>query len=504
MLAAESARLSSNDFGPLFASDETRLRVPIYNSCQPLDEISDLDLRHPLASLGAWYEQPGDLRADLEHTLKPIARPQVWATFEAVLRSLEQAWATFIIDARKGLLGADVIPLLCAYEALLARALSSFQTGNEVGASYRLINQAWVIGPPSFTTWAIIPLLHPLKLLWWRERARYFDSLVARLLDPAAPASIVDVKRFQQELAATYGSSGFPAALALPPTPNRPAARFLPVEEAEGYELYFHEAAGAQAFGLDTDLLADDENELAALRAVEGIVAVVQDYVETYPFVRDGVEIFLFECRNGALPGLLIEQLTKVGQRRGWAIRLTVVVHTRERGAPLFRRVSKWTAGGHPGAERQGQAYFPPITVKVLECEPEELFSQHEDTDIVVLADVLGERGQQVRSELELLEGDDAPIEGYLPTYRARQEPFQRGEQYRRILLTAPQQPAVARMFLLAQHAAIERRAPRPGLEHPDLRLADRREIAAKPGRVGVVPAGDRNLVPSAAHVERG
>jgi hypothetical protein len=387
-------------------------------------------------------------------------------------------------------LGADVGPLLRAYEALLAAAIGSMQTGNEVGASYRLINQAWMIGPPSFTKWAIAPLLHPLKLLWWRERARYFNILVARLLDPsgarwngtswfgryfsglvnwlfipAEPILIVDVKRFQQELAATYGSSGFPPVLALPPGTGRPAARFLPIEEAEGYELYFHEAAGAEAFGLDTDLLAEDENELAALRAVEGIVAVVQDYIETYPFVRDGVEIFLFECRNGALPGMLIEQLTKAGERRGWSVRLTVVVHTQERGAPLFRRVSKWVASGHPRAEREGQAYFPPITVKVLECESEELFNQHEDTDIVVLADVLAERGQRVFSELDPLDGEDPPAEGYLPTYRARQEPFQHGEQYRRILLNAPQQPTIARLFLLAQHAALERRAPQAGQE---------------------------------------
>jgi hypothetical protein len=162
---------------------------------------------------------------------------------------------------------------------------------------------------------------------------------------------------------------------------------------------------------------------------------------------------------------MLIEQLTKAGQRRGWTLRLTVVVHTTERGAPLFRRVSSWVAANHPGTEREGHAYFPPITVKVLQASPEALFRQQEDTDIVVLADVLAERGQRVVSELEPLEGDEPPAEGYLPTYRARQEPFQRDEQYRRILLSPPQQPAVSRRFLLAQHAALERRAPKPDHE---------------------------------------
>lgn len=483
-LAAERALLAAEELGPLFAGPPQRLRVPIYNGCQPLDEIGDLDLRHPLSSLGAWYEQPSDLRAVLEQQLKPAARPPVWGRIETALADLETAWGQVVLVAsREGLLEADTSMLIHAYAGLLRAACGGLTAGSEVGAGFRALNQAWVIGPPQFDRWAVLPLLHPLKLLWWRERVRFLSGLIARLLD-SAPATIVDVRRFQQELGATYGSSGFPPVLALP-AGNRPAARFLPVEEAEGYELYFHEDAGAEAFGLDPDLLAEDENALVAQRAVEGIVAVAQDYIETYPFVRDGVEILLFECRNGALPGLLVEALAKAARRRGWSVRLTVVVHTSSRGAPLFRRVSRWVAGGYPGVDRQDQTYFPPVTMKVLECLPEELFSQHDDTDMVVLADVLAERGQQVRSELEPLDLDDLPAEGYLPTYRARQEPFQQGEESRRILLSAPQQPAVARLFLLAQHAALDKqkRALRPDYEarfYRDLTLDDWKPVIAR------------------------
>jgi hypothetical protein len=499
MLAAEHAHLHAQDLESDSATSAPRLRVPIFNSCQALDEIGDLDLRHPLGSLGPWYAagRPGDLRAALDSQFKPLARQHNWAPLDQALGALEGAWAEFVLATAQGLLGAKVEPLLLAYEDLLATALGRLQSGNEVSASYRLINQAWMIGPPSFATWAIMPLLHPLKLLWWRERARYFDQLLARLLDDARPAAIIDLKRFQQELAATYGSSGFPPVLALPPGDGRPAARFLPVEEAEGYELYFHEAASNEAFGLDPDLLAEDENELAALRAVEGLVAVVQDYIETYPFVRDGVELFLFECRNGALPGMLIEQLLRVGQRRGWSLRLTVVVHTSQRGAPLFRRVSKWVASSQPETERQGQAYFPPVSVKVLECAPDAISSQHDDTDIVVLADVLAERGQQVGSQLEQPDAD-VPARGYLPTYRARQEPFQHGEQYRRVMLSAPQQPSLVRRFLLAQHAALTRRAPPPADEarfYRDLTLDEwKSEIERLHGRFNWVVCYDTSI----------
>ncbi|MFO7167758.1 MAG: DNA translocase FtsK [Chloroflexota bacterium] len=462
-LAAERALLDAAG-GSQGAGDTVRLRVPIYNSCPVSHEIGDLDIHHPLQSLGAWFERPGDLRAALEAYAPSRLRPPTHAALSAALDTLERAWASLVaVAVERGLFAADIDGLITAYEGLLRAATASLQTGQEVQHGYRVINQAWMIGTPSFESWAVMPLLHPLKLLWWRERARFFNDLIARLLDPAAPATIVDQHRYLRELDSTYGSSQFPPLLALPPGEGRPAECYLPAEEVEGYELYFRESVSAEAFGLDTDLLAQDENEVAAQRAVEGIAAVVQDYIETYPFVRDGLEIVLFECRNGALPGLLVERLTHIGARRNWKVRLSVIVHTTARGAPLFRRVSEWVQSERVQVVRQGGEYFPPISLKVIECSYEELLKTREDTDIVILADVLADRGQRITASLPTsAEGADETAVGYLPTYRAQQEPFQRGELHRQLLLTPPQQPAVARLFLLAQYAASERRAVRP------------------------------------------
>jgi hypothetical protein len=442
----------------LLAQGEPRLRVPIYNSCPRIDEIGDLDIRRPIQSLGAWFEAPSDLRAALDAQLQGRSRPQIRPMIDQALTELERAWGGFVAAAAPGgLLAADIDALLAAYEGLLRTAVEQLQSGQEL-SGYRVLNQAWVIGPPSFESWAVVPLLHPLKLLWWRERARYIRDLIGQLLDPARPASIVDEPRFRRELAVTYGSSGFPPALALPTGPGRPVERFLPVEEADGYELFFREAERAEAFGLDTDLLAEDENEIAAQRAVDGIAAVIQDYIETYPFVRDGIELVLFECRNGALPGLLIERLAKASARRGWKVRVNVVVHTSDRGAPLFRRVSEWVQAERMPTGRAGLEYFPPVSVKVQECSHGDLLKLREDTDIVILADVLADRGQTVNSALDPEAPPDVPLDGYLPTYRAQQEPFQQGDVYRRLLLSPPQQPALSRLFLLAQHAPFERR----------------------------------------------
>ncbi len=464
-LDAERARVESS-----------ALRIPIYSSVTPMDEINDLDLRLPLSSLGAWYATPADLRDVLWRSLHGTVRQEAWERFVPALNALEQQWAAFVRQSADGLISADVEPLLQAYEEFCASALSHLTTGGEASLSFRHLNQAWMICPPPKGEWVIMPMLHPLKLLWWRERTRFLNNFVQQLMVPTSDTKLVDPKRFQQNLAATYGSSNFPPVVTLSTQLAENAKLFVAVEEAEGYELFVLPDSEAEAYGLDTDLLTEEENRLAAQRAVEGIVGVVQDYIETYPFVRDGIEILLYECRNGAIPGLLIEQLSQASSKRNWRISLNIVVHTSERGAPLFRRVSKWIAGEHAGTERKGLAFFPSITVKVLQCTPEELFSQSEDTDIVILADVLSSYAQTITPKCEPTQESDVPLSGYLPTYRARQEPFQRGERERRLLLNAPQQPRLVRLFLLSQFAAYERHTPPIDYEarfYRDLRLED-------------------------------
>lgn len=458
-LLAEHALLETASYDPLFDAPEQRLRIPVFNRCPENDEIDDLDLRRPIQSLGAWYEQPNDLRVLFaEQALHRLAAPGQ-AAIDTALRKLEAAWAALVDRAvQAGLFAAQSSSLIAAYEDFLHTAISQLRTGQQASSGYRVLNQAWMIGPPNFTSWVVMPILHPLKLLWRRERARYFNSVITQLLDHDNPPLIVDAARYRRELAVTYGSSQFPPLVAVPEREGSAAARFLPAEEADGYELFVRESVGAEALGLDTDLLAEDENEIAAQRAVDGIVAVLQDYIETYPFVRDGLEIVLFECRNGALPGLLVERLRTVCTRRNWTVQLMVIVHTSSRGAPLFRRVSEWVQDERPLIERQANAYFPSIGLKVIECSYADLLRGREDTDIIILADVLADKGQRIVAQLDSAGADLSP-DGYLPTYRAQQEPFEQGELHRELLLTPPQQPAVSRLFLLAQHAAVERRA---------------------------------------------
>ncbi|NJL57642.1 hypothetical protein HC928_22815 [bacterium] len=214
------------------------------------------------------------------------------------------------------------------------------------------------------------------------------------------------------------------------------------------------------AHGLDPDLVTDVEGEQAVQTAARDIARTIQSYVETYPFVRDGLEIYVVQCRNGSLPGSLVERLDQIGRRRGWNLRINLIVHTTDRGAPLFQRISEWIRSNEQFAEKLPGRYFPQVTMKVLECSFDELFEQVGDTDLVILADVLAERGQSVRARLVQPDATKAlPAWEYIPFTRNVMRPFERRERLREIDLYPADQPALFRYFYNLQWAAYERRA---------------------------------------------
>jgi hypothetical protein len=471
-LQAEAQCLAQQDDGPLFQTSAPRLRIPAYNTCPAPDEVSDLDISRPLSSLGAWYRAATDLGGELREALKQATSKEALSVVNAALVRLEVAWAAFVKTANaRGILAADLDALLADYEGLLTTAAQSLKQGQEVLHGFRCLVQAWMIGPETFDEWAVMPLLHPLKLHWHRARARRFARFLSELLSDNKATQIVDVRRFRQELTITYSSASYPALVALPGRDRRPVY-FLPVHEIQGYELFRREGKASLAYGLDPDLTSEDESEEAAKVAATELARVVQDYIETYPFARDGLEIYLVQCRNGALPGLLVEELDKLIRRRQWSLRLDVVVHSTDRGASLYRRVTEWLKAHEEFAARPDSGYFPLVALRVLECEYNDLFQQLHDADLVILPDVLAEKGQSVEAEMFLVSLTTGNKDEW-PLYRAQQAPFERGEFIRTLFLTPQPQPKLLRHFYCIQWAAKECKAlPADKMPHFFLKIS--------------------------------
>lgn len=435
--------------------DDATTGIPVYDTAE---KHGTIDLSRPIDSLGTWYrdrERDNDLWQRLEQRLRSRARPKVVEELETALEQLEAVWTEFVLEApHEGIAGAGVEALLDTYENYLATVVEHLQEGQEVKYGYGLINSAWMIGPrDSFDEWAVMPPIHPLKLMWARERLRAFDEIVARLTAEDGAGQIVDAERLKKEIPTAYSSSNFPAVAALP-NRNQRSEYLVPVFEQKGYELFRRLNLAGISYGLDTELSTEEDSQQAAEVVARELSRVINDYKETYPFVEDGLEIFLVECRNEALPSRLAKAIGKKidAEERG---RCRIIVHTTDRGVSLYDSISEWIESDEKYTERSGNAYFPNISIKVRECSYKELFLQVEDRDLVILPDVLASRGQQIESGTKP-NGEDRDRDGYLPLYRLAREPFDEFGSRRDVSLTPEKAPRLVRLFYNCQGAAKE------------------------------------------------
>lgn len=446
------------------AQEISPLKIPVYNTCADSSEIGDLDLSRPIASFGTWYHTHNNLRDSMSNALLSRLNSDEWEIISRAFDVIETSWNNFVKATSQGLYTADIIQFLSDYEAWLSVISDNLQYGETASYGFRELVKAWVVGHETYDDWAIIPLLHPIKLQWWIARVHSFNVFIGEIINNFDSEVIIDEKRFQNELSVTFSSAQSPAILALPGNDQR-VNYFLPVNELHGYELYRHEAKASVAYGLDPELVSETEGEQAVQTAAHDIARIIQSYVETYPFVQDGLEIYIVQCRDGSLPGNLVDRLDKISRRRGWDLRVNLIIHTTDRGAPLFQRVSGWISANEHFEEKLPGHYFPQITMKVLECDFDELFNQVDDTDLVILADVLAERGQNIGADsFTQVSAVDSSVARYMPSSRTVLRPFERRERLRRIDLFLKNQPTIFWHFYNLQWAARERRTvPKDG-----------------------------------------
>ncbi len=443
--------------GSLLESLPVKLRIPIYNTSPESDEIGDLDLSQPFRSLGIWYQQASrDLRGLLEEELKPWMQDNSWQKIHMALEELEIAYASFVHETTSaGLLKSNYGNFLDKYGQLLTTSNSVLQKGKEILYGFRAIPQAWVIGPSTFENWAVIPIFHPAKLLWWTQRLERFNQIIERLLESKNSSVIIDDKRFRQELAIAFNSSNYPAILSLPDR-SKTMRAFLPIQEYQGYEIFGKEDIAGLSYGLASELIPESDSEQAAKISAREIACVIEDYIETYPFASNGLEIYIIQCKNSAFPGYLVEQLAKSSKKESFKVDVVVHVTPDQGGAPLFRRITEWLTSHEEFNERPDEGYFPQVSLKVLESSFEELIKQPDDTDLVILLDVLAERGQELKNVV-------SPALAYKPSsfplYQTRQNPFEQGEFTRSVELTPMPQAHLLQSFYNVLWASLERKA---------------------------------------------
>ncbi|MCD0174453.1 DNA translocase FtsK [Deinococcus sp. 14RED07] len=418
--------------------------IPVLTAAHSVSP-THIDLQRPHESLGAYHTSPQDLRALLTGPLPSWVGAAVSQQLLTEHAKLEAAWDTYVRSALSGgLLSASTSGLLDTYDSWMRSFLEGVRQPNGLRHVMPLIARAWTITGLNDDSWAVVPFIHPFKLHWWQERHRALSAVIGRILTGSDTPDIIDEPRFLQGLDGIFGSSGAPGIVGLK-LPSQHARYLAPAHAEGGYELFVpikHEEENAGT---------SDARTHAAYAAKE-MARVIEDYIETYPFVLDGLEVYLVECRNVALPGLLADHLVRVAERRKWKLKCTIVAHSPNEGAALYRDVQRWVREHEEALMRRADAYFPDLTLRVVEVPFHELMQNVSETDIAILADVIGTRGQEVQDAI--VEGRTIPLEGLLTHAAQGHEPHQAGHQDRSVPLTAKALPQVAHRHLLVQYAA--------------------------------------------------
>lgn len=430
------------------AGQDSRAPVPTFGVDRPVSS-THIDLQRPHETLGGYSTQPQDLGELLASTLPHWVGAEATGRLLARHADLEREWTAYVHTAQAGgLLSASTGGLLDAYDKWLQAFLAEVRQPSGIRNVMPQIARAWTVTAPDDDSWAVVPFVHPFKLHWWQERHRTLGVLLDRLLVEREAPDLVDEARFLQSLDVTFGSSGTPALLTLK-SPSNHAKYVLPALSEAGYELYLPVEQEEEQSGA-----ADAKTH--ALHAAREMARVLEDYIETYPFVRDGLEIYLVECRNVALPGLLAEHLSRAAERRKWTLKCTIVVHSPTEGAAMYRDVQRWVKEHEEALVRRADAYFPSITLRVVEMPFDELMQAVSDTDVAILADVIGTKGQEVRADI--VDRQITPLEGFTSHLSSERPPHRTGEDDRAVPLTTATLPSVARNHLLVQYAAYEGR----------------------------------------------
>jgi hypothetical protein len=421
------------------------VRIPMYRVGQTTTKLLHIDLLRPITTLGAWYQNTTDIRNEL-NTLK-LPDQTTLPIFQA-LNKLEQDWRNFIEQSQNGLFSSQIAHLSQSYQHLL-QTMIRHASKSRYRSLFHIINQSWMIRQPSASSWAIMPLFHPIKLDWLLQRAQLFHELIQHMFYDDPPSIAVDYKIVQREISNVYSSSN------VPPVVMYDRARgkndwLLASAEAYGYELFVSLQQHDEATSFDY-LGNADEQQVITDQVIDTVTNVIQDYIEIYPFAQDGLRILLLECRSSDLPIMLLKRVKATNSRQENSWRLHVVVHTSRYGATLFHQIDKWLEDTL--SVQESLSYIPSITIDVLECPLDEVFKHVKSVDIVSIVDLFSQDTKNL--SCRLTENNEELSDASWFTTPIRPDPLEEGQIYRRFQLTSKRKTSLMRLFLLSQYVGI-------------------------------------------------
>ncbi|AMQ20897.1 hypothetical protein [Geobacillus sp. JS12] len=171
------------------------------------------------------------------------------------------------------------------------------------------------------------------------------------------------------------------------------APRYMLNEDEETYLIEDYERFGNGYFVINThaaNFSAHLSRELPA-----ELVSVVKNYLEVYPYAKDGLDLLFLHCQS---TDIVIRSIDELMKRVPSLSKLKLTIHSNQ-PAQLHKELNNWIELKEEYKSPSFNMMFPKVEINVIsEADiseiADEIDEQMNDTDLVVLMDYFGQNGQ--------------------------------------------------------------------------------------------------------------
>ncbi|WP_033541033.1 FtsK/SpoIIIE domain-containing protein [Planococcus sp. CAU13] len=275
----------------------------------------------------------------------------------------------------------------------------------------------------------ILTLINPIKLLSYIEKTKSVNDLISKWANFARSQPIEIQKRDEylkyeikkiSNLAPTYMA-------------DDQSTEFLVLEEeffGNGY--YYNSTTGQRRV---ENISKEISSELSN---------VVRNYLEIYPFAKDGLDILFLYTISAEV---IIESIKKLLDTKLKIKKLKIIVHS-DQSALIHTEINRWISQNEELSSVLPNQKFPKVELKVISGNKpniikEEIDKHMTDKDIVVLSNYFAQNNQ-VKYQYVTTDLDAANSNWFEETL---QEPIRVNESIKRIPLTSMRAPKFLKQY---------------------------------------------------------
>lgn len=312
-----------------------------------------------------------------------------------------------------------------------------YQYINVIGAIDYFEGKKGEAGVPSSRT---LTVLNPIRLISYLKRYEEMSTIIVHWLQHAKEGTL-EVIKLDDYL--NFISSKVEAL----------APRYFSNESDDAHLIETNELFGEGTFYSTTK--PPTNTDYMAQEVSEEIVKVVKNYLEVYPYAKDGLDVLMVYCQS-------IEVVTKSVDaifNKTKVKKLKLTIHSNN-AAKLHNQINKWLQQKEEYTKPSVGSKFPKVEINVIAGKnPSDIFEQIKkkmsDRDLVVLADYFGQE-QQLKYKNEEINPHNTN-NWFEPIYK---EPLNDDEAVKRISYVSEHLPKTLQLFYQLQYIVQNKMMP--------------------------------------------